>query len=170
MVGVDRTWIERSCAGLWCLTWLGIAALMLMRVSTTVQVSHFDLLVHAGVFGTMSLATVSFARDASRLMLLALVTVAGATALEVAQALVPYRSFELLDLAANVVGAAGGYGLASLIRGRLSRSPGGLPSDAAGRPAPSPGRGVPSRVGLGAAIAGSGPRVRPAARQGGERR
>lgn len=163
MVRTNRTWIERTCAGLWGIAWLAVAALMLMRVSAPAHPGRLDLVVHFAVFGTMTLATISFSRDTARLTVLALVTVAGATALEFAQALVPYRSFELLDLAANTVGAATGYALALVVLGRMIRSAetATVSRDAALGPAVrSHGQG-PASVRLGTALAGGGSRARP---------
>jgi VanZ family protein len=174
MVRGNRTWIERTCAGLWGVAWLAVAALMLMRVTAPAQPGRLDLVAHFAVFGAMTLATISFSRDTARLTLLALVTVAGATALEFAQALVPYRTFELLDLAANTVGATTGYALALVVVGRMIRSAqtASVSRDAALGPAvPSRGQGSAS-VRLGTAQAGDGPcadpsRINPESRESG---
>ena len=101
-------------AALWALAWLGVAVLLLSPLSAAGP-THSDLVAHFLLFGGMAFATVSFSHRAGQLAGLTLATVAGATALEFAQQLVPYRTFDLTDAAANALGATSGYALALVV-------------------------------------------------------
>jgi VanZ family protein len=102
---------RRMFAVLWVLAWLGVAALLLSPLPAAGP-THSDLVAHFLLFGGMAFATVSFSRRAGQLAGLTLATVVGATALELAQELVPYRTFDLIDAAANALGATSGFALA----------------------------------------------------------
>jgi VanZ family protein len=106
--------IRPLLAALWALAWIGVAALLLLPVPVATP-DRSDLLVHFLLFAGMAFAAVSFSRHPGRLAGLALLTIACATALEFAQRLVGYRSFDLSDAAVNVLGAASGYGLALVV-------------------------------------------------------
>ena len=105
---------RRMFAALWALAWLGVAALLLSPLSAAGP-THSDLVAHFLLFGAMAFAAVSFSHRAGQLAGLTLATVAGATALEFAQQLVPYRTFDLTDAAANALGATSGYALALVV-------------------------------------------------------
>ena len=63
----------------------------------------------------MAFAAVSFSHRTGQLSGLALLTIAGGTALEFAQRLTPWRTFDLLDAAANTLGATSGYAIALIV-------------------------------------------------------
>lgn len=103
--------VRRCCLGLWCLSWLGVSALLLSPIGAP-AIARVDLLAHATLFGTMALATVTFCRRPLDLILLTLLTILAGGGLEWAQSFVPYRTFDPLDAIANTVGAAFGFGVA----------------------------------------------------------
>ena len=105
---------RRILAVLWGLAWLGVAAALLSPLPAAGP-AHSDLVAHFLLFGGMAFATVSFSHRAGQLTGLTLATVAGATALELAQELVPYRTFDLIDAAANALGASSGFALALIV-------------------------------------------------------
>ena len=95
--------------GLWCLAWLIVAVLMLAPISSPVRVSHADLIGHFIAFAALAFGAVGFSRRGTELTLFAAITIAGGMALELAQGLTPYRTFDILDIAANTLGAMTGY-------------------------------------------------------------
>ena len=101
--------MRKTLFGLWCLAWLIIAVLMLAPVSSPVRVSHGDLIAHFLAFAGLAFGTVGFSWRGAELTLLAAATIAGGVALEVGQGLVPHRTFDILDIAANTLGAMVGY-------------------------------------------------------------
>ena len=103
--------IRRMFAALWALAWLGVAVVLLSPLPAAGP-THSDLVAHFLLFGAMAFATVSFTHRAGQLAGLTLAKVLGATALELAQELVPYRTFDLIDAAANALGATSGFALA----------------------------------------------------------
>jgi len=102
------------CAVLWVLAWPAVAALLLLPMPIAGP-ARSDLAAHFLMFAGLAFGAVSFSRRAGQLAGLALATVAGATLLEFAQRLVPYRTFDLSDAAANALGAGSGYALALII-------------------------------------------------------
>jgi VanZ family protein len=104
--------VKRTLFGLWCLAWLIVAALMLAPLRSPMSVSYSDLIAHFLVFASLAFGTVGFSHRGTGLTLLAAATIAGGVALELAQGLVPYRTFDILDMAANTLGAMVGYGCA----------------------------------------------------------
>jgi VanZ family protein len=96
--------------GLWCLAWLIIAVLLLAPLRSPTSLSHGDLIGHFLCFGLLAFGAVGFSHRGVELTLLAALTIAGGVALEFAQGLVPYRTFDVLDMAANTLGAMVGYG------------------------------------------------------------
>jgi len=104
--------VRRTLFGLWCLAWMLTAALLLAPLSSPIRVSYADLIAHFLVFACLAFGTVGFSRRGSELTLLAAATVAGGVALELAQGLVPQRTFDILDMAANALGAMVGYAAA----------------------------------------------------------
>ena len=63
----------------------------------------------------MAFGAVGFSRRPGQLACLALATIALGAALEFAQKLVPYRTFDVIDAVANGVGALAGYAAALLV-------------------------------------------------------
>jgi VanZ family protein len=102
--------VKKILFGLWCLLWLIIAVLLLAPLSSPMSMSYWDVIGHFLVFACMAFAAVGFSHRGSDLTLLAAATVAGGMALEFAQGLVPYRTFDILDMGANTLGAMVGYG------------------------------------------------------------
>ena len=102
--------VRRTLFGLWCVAWLVVAVLMLAPLRSPLDVSHGDLIAHFAVFACLAFATVGFSHRGTELTLLALATVAGGVALEFAQGLVPHRTVDILDMAADTLGVMVGYG------------------------------------------------------------
>jgi VanZ family protein len=102
--------IRKTLFALWCVAWLVVAGLMLAPLTSPVDVSHADLVVHFLVFACLAFATVGFSRRGAELTLLAAATIAGGVTLELAQGLVPHRTVDILDMAANTLGVMVGYG------------------------------------------------------------
>jgi VanZ family protein len=102
--------VRKTLFALWCGAWLIVAALMLAPLSSPMDVSHADLVAHFLVFACLAFAAVGFSHRGTELTLLAVATVAGGMALELAQGLVPHRTVDILDMAANTLGVLVGYG------------------------------------------------------------
>jgi len=98
----------------WCFGWLPISALLLMPIGVSTP-SGSDLIAHVVLFSAMTVAAVTFCRRPLELGLLALLTLLGSVVLEVVQAVLPYRSFDPIDLLANASGVVIGYGLALIL-------------------------------------------------------
>jgi VanZ family protein len=101
--------VRKTLFGLWCLGWLITAVLLLAPLYSPWTLSHADLVAHFLTFACLAFAAVGFSHRGRELTLLALTTVAGGVALEFAQGLVPQRTFDILDIAANTLGALLGY-------------------------------------------------------------
>jgi VanZ family protein len=101
--------VRKTLFGLWCLGWLVTAVLLLAPLRSPLPMAHADLVAHFAVFAALAFGTIGFSRRGSELTLLALATVAGGVALEFAQGLVPSRTFDILDMGANALGAMVGY-------------------------------------------------------------
>jgi VanZ family protein len=123
--------IRAICFALWCVAWLLVAIALLMPLPVAAP-SRSDLVAHFATFGLMALGAVGFCHQPLRLFGLTFLTMAGAAALEFAQLLSPYRSFDLVDMIANMLGALCGYGLALALLVLIIR-----PADAALRGAGS---------------------------------
>jgi VanZ family protein len=102
--------VRATLFGLWCLAWLIIAVLLLAPLRSPTSLSYADLIAHFLCFGLLAFGAVGFSHRGVELTLLAAMTIAGGVALEFAQGLVPYRTFDVLDMAANTLGAMVGYG------------------------------------------------------------
>jgi VanZ family protein len=111
----DRS--RRVCALGWGVGWLCVAGLLLLpQLSLTPTGPQFgDLLAHALLFGTMALTVIGFSRCPRKIALLSGLTILLGAGLEFAQVFVPYRSYELADLAANSLGGFVGYSVALLL-------------------------------------------------------
>ncbi len=96
---------------LWGVGWVVVALLLLLPVGAATP-ARTDLLAHFLMFGSMAFAAVGFSRRPWQLAALALFTIAAGAALELAQALVPYRTFDPIDAVANGLGAVVGFGAA----------------------------------------------------------
>lgn len=101
--------VKRALFGLWCLAWLIVAVLLLAPLSSPVSVSYLDLFAHFLVFACLAFGSVGFSHRGTELTLLAAATVAGGVVLELAQGLVPHRTFDILDMGANTLGVMVGY-------------------------------------------------------------
>jgi VanZ family protein len=117
--------IRATCLVLWCVAWLLVAVALLVPVPVAAPEGS-DLVAHFTIFGLMALGAVGFCRQPVQLLGLTVLTMAGAAALEFAQYLLPYRSFDLVDLVANTLGALTGYALALIVLVLIIR-----PADAA---------------------------------------
>lgn len=106
--------MRRLCLAAWGIGWLVVAALLLMPVSAP-PAAGSDLLAHVVLFAAMAFAAVTFCHHAGRLLLLTLLTAIAGAALELAQGLVPYRDFDLLDVLADVIGCGFGYAAALIV-------------------------------------------------------
>ena len=102
------------CAALWFVAWLVATGALLLPLGVSTP-DRSDLLAHFMLFASLAFGTIGFSRRAGQLTCLALVTMALATTLEFAQKLVPYRTFDPIDLVANGLGALTGYAAALLI-------------------------------------------------------
>ena len=112
------------CAGLWGAAWLGVAAALLLPAAVGTP-HRTDLVAHFLLFGAMAFGAVGFSRRPGQLAWLALATIALGAALEFAQKLVPYRTFDMID----AVGQR--RGRARRLRGGAARP---VLRDPAGRP------------------------------------
>jgi VanZ family protein len=71
-----------------------------------------DKTFHLAGYAVMTALSAGFCHTPALLALIAAGTVAASAAIEVGQSFLPYRSFELLDIAANATGAAVGVAAA----------------------------------------------------------
>jgi VanZ family protein len=107
-----RPQVRRLCFLLWGVAWVVVAILMLTPINAPAPPGA-DLFAHVVLFGVMAFGAVTFCHHVGGLLLLALITVAAGSGLELAQGLVPYRSFDLLDMLADAIGA--GFGCAAAL-------------------------------------------------------
>ena len=105
---------RRVCVAVWLVAWLVAAAALLLPLGISTP-DRSDLVVHFMLFASLAFSAIGFSRRPGQLTCLALATIALATTLEFAQKLVPYRTFDLIDAAANGLGAFAGYGAALLV-------------------------------------------------------
>jgi hypothetical protein len=113
-------WVRKVCLGAWCVGWLAITGLLLMPITVSAP-SGADLAVHVALFGAMAFGAVSFCHRPLGLALLAGLTAILGGVLEVAQTLVPSRSFDLKDALADASGAAMGLVAALIVLYALIR-------------------------------------------------
>jgi VanZ like family len=105
---------RRALATFWGLAWFVVAALLLLPIPGGVP-DGTDKVVHFLMFASLAFGAVSFSHRPGRLAGLALLTIAGGSALEFAQRLTSWRTFDLRDAAANSLGATFGFALALLV-------------------------------------------------------
>jgi hypothetical protein len=79
-------------AGLWGVSWLAVAALLLLPIGGVPVPGGSDLVGHFLLFAAIAFAAVGFARAPAQLAWLAFVTIGLGVTLEYAQGFVPYRS------------------------------------------------------------------------------
>ena len=99
---------KRILFRLWCLAWLVTAVLLLAPLRSPLGLSYSDLIAHFLVFACLAFGAVGFSHRGTELTGLAAATIAGGVALEFAQAVVSYRTFDILDMGANTLGAVVG--------------------------------------------------------------
>ena len=109
-----RAGVPRIGLALWCVAWVVICALLLMPLPVAAPEGS-DLVAHFALFGAMALGALSFCHGPARLVGLALLTAAAGFALELAQGVLPYRTFALSDAAADLLGAGAGCVLALVL-------------------------------------------------------
>lgn len=95
---------------LWLAGWVAVLYLSLRPNPEMMGLS--DKAWHLIGYAGMTFITAGFCHAPPVLILLALATIAASGVVECMQGLLPYRSFELMDLAANTAGAILGTGLA----------------------------------------------------------
>lgn len=105
--------IKLTCCILWCLAWMGIAGALLMPLPMAAP-PYSDLLAHFLVFCGMAIGAVSFSHRFGQLAALAFLTGVIGVVLECAQGFVPYRTFDPIDAAANLLGALIGFAVAAI--------------------------------------------------------
>jgi VanZ family protein len=105
---------RRVCVAGWFVAWFVAAAGLLLPLGISTP-DRSDLVIHFMLFASLAFSAIGFSRRPGQLTGLALATIALATTLEFAQKLVPYRTFDLVDAAANGLGASAGYGAALLV-------------------------------------------------------
>ncbi|MGI9435518.1 MAG: VanZ family protein [Geminicoccaceae bacterium] len=80
-------------------------------------VSRSDLLGHFLLFGVMAITTVTFARNPTQIVILAVLATTYGVGLEWGQGHVPGRMFDIADAAANMIGGiAGCLGALAILR------------------------------------------------------
>jgi len=103
------------CAGLWGVSWLAVAALLLLPLGGVPVPGGSDPIGHFLLFAAIAFAAVGFARAPAQLAALAFVTIGLGVTLEYTQGFVPYRSSEIADGVANSLGGLAGYAAALLV-------------------------------------------------------
>lgn len=101
----------RLALWVWCLSWLGVAFVLLMPLRSGLS-GRADLLVHFVVFGGMAFGAVGFSRNSVQFVICSMVTILMSLLFELAQGYVPHRSADMLDGLANTLGAATGAAVA----------------------------------------------------------
>jgi len=110
---IDDRRFRAACLVLWLAGWM-ITLWLSLRPAPSMPFGWSDKTWHAGGYALMT-TFAAFCCPSLRLFLgLALLSVLAGAGIEGLQLLVPSRSFELLDMAANASGAMVGAGLGSL--------------------------------------------------------
>lgn len=103
--------LRAAFLGLWAAGWAATLYWSLAPIPE-LPFGASDKTLHLAGYALMTLLSAGFCHAPGLLVALAAGTVAGSALIESVQGLLPYRSFELLDLAANAAGAAIGAALA----------------------------------------------------------
>jgi VanZ family protein len=106
----------------WCLVWLVLPLIMLKPLPFGF-VSRTDLLAHFLLFAVMTIGVLAFIRSRSQIVVLGLLSIGYGLALEVAQAFVPGRTFDVADMLANAVGGITGSLCALILFGLFLSRP-----------------------------------------------
>jgi len=106
----------------WCFCWPLIAILLLMPLPFA-MVSRSDLLGHFLLFALMAFSVIAFTRKRAQVFALAALSIGYGIALECGQAFVPGRTFDVADVAANILGGVTGCLLALALLSRWVRKP-----------------------------------------------
>jgi VanZ family protein len=104
---LDRE-VRRGLFLLWCAGWVVIVVLSL-QPQPELPAGLSDKLLHFIAYAVMAAMAAGFCHVPRRLAAWAVVTVALGGAVELAQGLLPWRSAELADLAADAGGAGAGW-------------------------------------------------------------
>ncbi|HRY23553.1 MAG: VanZ family protein [Geminicoccaceae bacterium] len=107
---------------LWLAAWAVVTWAMLDPAPPDLA-GQSDKLVHFGSFFLISITSLGFCRGSGQLLAAGLVCLVAAVGLELTQGLVPSRTFEAADMAANLAGVATGMALARFALVRLGRRP-----------------------------------------------
>jgi VanZ family protein len=118
---------------LWAVGW-GVVLYESFRPLQELPLGLSDTTLHLAGYAAMTALSAGFCHAPALLALIAAGTVAGSAAIEVGQSFLPYRSFELLDIAANAAGAAVGvlvalFWLALVVRPRRGDAAAGLKAE-----------------------------------------
>ncbi len=105
---------------LWLAAWAVVVWAMLDPAPLDLA-GQSDKAVHFASFFLISFTSLAFCRSGGQLLAAGLVCLAAAFGLELAQGLVPSRTFEGADIVANLAGVATGMGLARLALVRFRR-------------------------------------------------
>ena len=115
---------------LWAAGWM-VVFYASVRPAQDLPLGLSDKTFHLAGYAVMTALSAGFCHAPALLALIAAGTVAASAAIEVGQSFLPYRSFELLDIAANATGAAVGVvaalaWLALVVRPQTGGAAGGL--------------------------------------------
>lgn len=108
-----------SFAG-WCAVWLALIWAIVDPSPKSIPIVS-DKVIHFTSFLVISLASVTFCRSARQLGLATAFCAVAAVLLEATHYVLPHRSFELADMAANLAGTATGTLVALLLLRTLQR-------------------------------------------------
>lgn len=111
--------VKRACFLLWCLGWLVVAWFSLGQATTIGSMS--DKMMHFVGYAAMAAGTATFRHDVPGVLALGVVAVAAGGVVEVVQMLLPWRSADWADLAANAMGAVVGSTIALIWLGAVLR-------------------------------------------------
>lgn len=104
----------------WCMVWLALIFVIIDPSPAPIPAGS-DKIVHFTSFLAISLASVTFCRSAWQLGLATAFCAVAAVLLEATHYVIPQRSFELADMAANLAGTAAGTLIALLLLRFLKR-------------------------------------------------
>ena len=118
---------------LWAAGWM-VVFYASFRPAQDLPLGLSDKTFHLTGYAVMTALSAGFCHAPALLALIAAGTVAASAAIEVVQSFLPYRSFELLDIAANAAGAAVGvlvalFWLALVVRPRRGGAAAGLKAE-----------------------------------------